>query len=239
MNTKIEKSNGHECLELSTNLVVSPAYWGSLTAFLLTMTGTMVISIVKGPPDPILKTPAFVQGHLLAYIACVVMVSSYVIRYYSALTLSNFGVSEASLKNSPRNFRKVLFFLLSTIILLAGLNTFVLRAIGVVPALSICVFQSVLALVSFGGVWVGKQFRPELFNKIRSPFSFGEIFFLLVCSFLLYILHTAPEDGNQGISMFIGASIGWTIWFTAHEWLHRYALGVKRQFKTLWESLDS
>lgn len=232
-----DRSNGTPT-KTEINAFLSPAYWGSLLAFLVSLIGTLVLAIVKGPPVQLMEVPQIAAGGSFVVGSAVVVVLAYVIRYYSAVAVQLFGLSEESLFRSPPGFRKAMFVVLSLIVLLAGINTFVVGSIGVVLALIGCMVQSILALTCLLSIWIGRQFRPELFRDVSVPFAGGEVFFIAIVGYLIYVLGTADARGLQGSGIVIGGAVAWTIWFTSHEWSHRYAGELWRQLISLKKILE-
>lgn len=231
------RSNGPP-VRTEINAFLSPAYWGSLIAFLISLVGTLLLAIVKGPPVQLMDVPDIAAGGSFVVGSAVIVVLAYVIRYYSAVAVQLFGLSEESLFRSPPGFRKAMFVVLSLIVLLAGINTFVVGSVGVILALIGCVVQSCLALLCLLAIWIGRQFRPELFEGVKVPFAGGEIFFIAIVGYLIYALAGADEGRVQGNGIVIGGAVAWTIWFTSHEWSHRYAGELWRQMVSLKRILE-
>jgi hypothetical protein len=223
----------------SANAFLSPAYWGSLFAFLFGLCTALLITVFKGPPDYLFPLPEVSEGDFLVVITAIVVVTAYVVRYYSAVAVSLFGLTEYSLFCSPKSFRKVLFWWLACIIFLSGVNSFVVAIVGIIPALVLCIVQSLAAIVSLGAIWVGKQFSPQLLQDATVPFSGGEVFFLAAVGYLLFIFLTPSPNGVESNSLVIGGIVAWTIWFTVHEWLHQYATRIRTQYRALQDTLSN
>ena len=221
----------------SINSFLSPAYWGSFASFIIGLFCLFVISVINGPPEYIIKTPISGVGDELIYYCTLSFVCIYIIRYYSAVSVQVYSGSEESLFFLPSTVRKVMFMLLSVLILLCGINSILITTIGVVPALFICSIQSLVSLFCLFGFWIAKHAWPGNFSHIKSGFRIGEIFVMGPVVYLLYCFHFGMDSKVQISGLEIGLLTGLVIWFSLHEWVRLYHRPLAEQFSNLLQEL--
>ncbi len=220
---------------------LSPAYWGSFMALGINL--LLLVVFVYGGVDieSQMKPVAASNVWDYVYIASVVMVFIFVVRYYSAVAIQTYLGDESQLLKAPKQMKIMLFLIFTLLIFFSGLNTFFIGYPLLLPALFVCLLQTILSLLCVFSIEVWRWFRPSQIPKSNRNYFISELMFGGMVYFLIWMIINTPMETDQASYMKvpIGGVIAWATILTIHEWLRLYGRKMYEQFQALWATLSN
>ena len=220
---------------------LTPAYWGSFLALGFNL--FLMIVFVYGGIDVGEQKKPEGAGSVwnYVYIASVVLVFIFVIRYYSSVALQTYIGDESKLLKAPKQMKIMLFLVFTLLIFFSSLNTFFIGYPLLLPALFVCLLQTLLSLLCVFSIEVWRWFRPDQIPKSNRNYFISEFMFGCMVYFLILMVMNTPIETEQAsyIKLPIGGIIAWAVILTLHEWLRLYGKKMYEQAQALWATLAS
>ncbi|MCK4724269.1 MAG: hypothetical protein KAT29_00630 [Anaerolineales bacterium] len=220
---------------------LSPAYWGSFIALGVNLVLVLVIVYGGIEVEPYKELKAVSGLWDYVYVASVVLVFVFVVRYYSAVAIQTYVGDESHLLKAPKQMKVMLFSIFVALIFLSGLNTFLISYPLLLPALTICLTQTVLSFLCVFAIEVWRWFRPSQIPKSDRNYLISEVMFGSMVLFLMWMINNMPDNSDDlsYMKVPIGGVIVWMVILTIHEWLRLYGKKMKEQFVHLKNALTN
>lgn len=221
------------------NSFLSPAYWGSFFALCANLILTLLFTYggISTDFDKELSGLNTLKDYV--YIAAILIVFIFVIRFYLAVAMQTYIGDEGALYKAPPQMKVLLFLVFVVLIFLSGINTLFVSYPFVILALWVCIIQSFLSFICVSTIEIWRWFRPSQIPKTDRNYFASEIMFGGMVLFVIWVVGNAADlqDNLTFYKIPLGAIIALMIFVALHEWIRLYGKRLRDQLSTLLDAL--
>lgn len=213
--------------------ILTPAYWGSLGGLLFGLSFLVLGPLSTGAPAYLNQIDD--EHRWPVFVATTIIVIVLILRNYSAVSVSTHVGSEASIFRMPPPLRKLIFALLTLVIVACSLAAGAISLVGISMAMRICALMAVMSFLCWLIVWTLSIIKPKIYSTAGAVFGLGDILICGLCLWLSWVTaHGVDSTGETGAGI---CALTIMLLF-ANECNIIYRQPFLRQFHSLFKALN-
>lgn len=206
------------------NNFLSPTFWGSLIAMLLTLGLVAIDSLSASSSDHLDSISKNSSIAIPMFILSICTVIAFTIRYYFALSVNFYGGHNDPMSSMPRRVKWATFLMLCSLFFLSVSSASVATIIGIKFALWLCAGMAGLSLLCVVIFWTLSNENEAKYTQIPISFAGYDLLFLFGIMVILNLFFEKPDD--DAVLMY-AVMVAVFIYLTMHELVGMHSSAFK------------